>query len=98
MKKEIEKITSEMTLSMNEIFKIPQIRHEEIITRELSHLAAETIINNFKNLPVEYKHRTDKITGGEIYRLEFNIISNDELKRLRLIEKKYINDNWIEPV
>ena len=98
MKKEIEKITAEMKLGMNEIFRIPQERHKEIITRELSQAVAETIINNIQDLPVEYMHRTDEMTGGEIYRLKFNIISNNELKRLRLIEKEYINEHWIEPV
>jgi len=87
MKKEIEKITSEMALSMSEILSIPQEKHAEIINRQLSHGIAETIINNIQDLPVKYTHRTDEMTGEEIYRLRFNIISDDELKRLRLIEK-----------
>ena len=98
MKKEIEKIMSETTLTMHELFSIPKERHNEIVNRNLSHGIAETIINNIQDLPVEYMHRTDEITGNEIYRLKVNIISDDELKRLRLIEKAYIDEHWVKPV
>jgi len=98
MKKDIEQITSEMALSMMDLIRIPQERQNEIITRELSLGIAETIIDNFETLPSEYTYRTEEITGEKIYRLKFNVISTNELDRLRLIEKQYIDECRIKSV
>jgi len=98
MKKEIETITSETTLSLYELIGMSDEFQQKIVNKNLINGIAETIINNIDTLPIKYIYRTDDETGNKIYRANVTIISEKELERLRLIERAYINVQLIKPV
>ena len=98
MKREVEKIISETTLSMLDLINLHEELQQRIVNENLINGLAETIINNIDTLPIQYIYRTDDETGNKVYRAIVNIISDKELERLRLIEKAYINEQLIKPV
>jgi len=86
---DIEILTSNMFISIDELIDIPAAKLKEIINKELSFKIADVLMKEIDNLPVVYSKETDSNSGGEVHRLRLNIISNEELKRLRTIERDY---------
>jgi len=83
---DIRIVTSQVVFSMMDMFTIPNGKLKGYVNRRLMGCVAETLTNNLKDIPVIFTNETDIDTGNEIYEMRFNLISNEEIKRLRKME------------
>lgn len=91
MSKEIEQIFA--IVSINELAKtnIPEEILENKIKKDLVYEISKQIIVHWDELPINYTKRCEESPNifMEEHRIQLNIISNEELRRLRKIEQDY---------
>jgi hypothetical protein len=92
MSKDIVQLFATTVLSDMEIECIPNDDLKDIVNHQLTRTLADTIMDNIKDSPVEYKVEP-LITQYEYpkrrYMIRINIISDAELSRLKRIEAAY---------
>ena len=84
-------ITVYSTTTINEYEKLKA--KEEDIQNRVNHVLAYNlaiyILENQDKIPMEIMKKFDYQTNNEEIRMEMNIISNDEIQRLKMIEEDY---------
>jgi F0F1-type ATP synthase delta subunit len=89
MKEDLSKIYSSTTIKGLEKYKVPEEVIERRIKSDLANGLAHFIVDNMEKIPSEtrrsYNHKNDE----EEIIMEINIISDEELRRLRQIEIDY---------
>ena len=90
MIRNVETVFSTTVVSSYEMSGIPREQIDGHVNEHLSHCLAEHIMKNIKELPVNYKMEIDPRMGDEIHTLKVNIISTEELLRLRDVENSYL--------
>lgn len=77
-------LVGEKIVNGHELYVIPEEDLRELVTHELITKLAKYIIDNMDELPIEYKKETvNDPFHYEKHSISVNIISDDELSRLR---------------
>jgi hypothetical protein len=93
MIQDIIQIYSSFDIPLIDRTRIPKEAKERIVKNNLARELSEYIIENTDKVPVYFTERIIPETGAEEHRLRINIISDDELRRLRDIEREFNNYN-----
>lgn len=93
MNKDYSQLFAQFILSMSDQLNMPDERKKEIIRNQLSRELAQYINNNMGELPINYNKVIDRSTGSESYTIRINLISDEELRRLRDIESQFYYPN-----
>lgn len=93
MNNNVERIGAMVIMPLIDIVRIPRERLTEIINEQLARELSHFIINNMELLPISYRKNIDANTGNQEHTIKINLISNEELKRLRKIESEYMTYN-----
>jgi hypothetical protein len=89
MKQEIMQVCSAFRISGHEKLKVPADVLENKIYNELAHTIAHYIVENINKVPATIEVRPFIEQDWEEYILRANLISNEELRRLKNIEHEY---------
>lgn len=101
-KLEVERVQAHGYVSMLEILQAEDCGRRDhlnkVVLGSIVRDMVETILENKDILPVYVKRETRPINGGEIHSIRMNLISDDELNRLKMIEQEYhrilVNRQW----
>jgi hypothetical protein len=88
----IEKIFAIIKITPEDISSIPKNELESIIKHKLARILSEYIVEHMEELPVVLEKAPQISTffdHGEIHEIRVNLISDEELKRLKNIEYEY---------
>jgi hypothetical protein len=96
MSKDIEKLSFGYTVSKLTERELTQEQIESIALGELSKHMSNFICKNIGRLPIEFWHVIHPDNLTEDYRTEFYLISKDELRRLKQMEKDYLKREEIK--
>jgi aspartate carbamoyltransferase regulatory subunit len=90
--KKIMELYSDFEISKYEIWDNSKEFIDNIIKENLAHRIAEFIMEHEDEVPMKkmMMDSSDKYGPKETHRIEITIIDSDELKRLKLIEQKYV--------
>lgn len=89
--KHIERVYSTHVVSGSDKMKIPKDVLDKIVKNQLAQGIANLIVDGLDNLPISYTIEYDDITNSpaERHAIKMNLISDDELKRLKKVECMY---------
>lgn len=89
--KNIDKICSTYIVSDSDKMKIPKDALDRITKNQLAQNIANFIVENLDGLPIKYEIKHDYIINpsAEKHTIKMNLISDDELRRLKEIEYMY---------
>jgi hypothetical protein len=88
--KDIEKLSFNYTVTNEMKIKVPEKEIKAIIKRELSYSAAKFIFEHLNELPIKQEVIEGVRDMTQDHRISFYMISADELKRLKEIERLYL--------
>jgi hypothetical protein len=89
--KDIEKIAFSYDVTLKMKMEIPEKDMERIIKREMAHGIGNCIVNNLDKLPVLHEAIEIVEIPATEHKISFYMISAEELKRLKEMEKYYFS-------
>jgi hypothetical protein len=89
--KDFEQVFAVTTVDQQTMLRISKYELQKKTKRELAHWIANFIIEHMSELPATYKVEKENthFQGAEEHTLHLNLISDEEIKRLRHIEHMY---------
>jgi hypothetical protein len=82
MKRQLAQINSRVTTERHYLTNIPKEKLEYYIKDQLLKETVKVMLDELKTLPIEINTETDIVTGAEIHKMRFIIISESRLKQL----------------
>lgn len=90
-RQEIASVYSSATINEYDIKNVPRDKLVNYTKRDLAYGLADTILKNHKTLPIQHKIEIENTTylPDRTHIIKINLISDEELKRLKEIERRY---------
>lgn len=87
-RQEIASVYSSCTINQRDMATVPTHELETYKRRELAYKLIDHILKNYESLPIEHKIDIEHLPE-QTHSIKINLISNEELKRLKEIERRY---------